>query len=364
MNDKERLWKEFCGKTERELENLFQEAGELLEDSRREYEQVDIPDGLAKAVNAAVREGERRAQKKTERYEEEERERTDMTERYPNSKDRRDERGRDGRKSGDRRRRRRGRSGGFGKWLTAAVAVLAVCFTVGLNTSQAFAQAAGGLAVIGPIARVLTFRSYEEETEDYSLKAEIPEVEADAGQVSGQTAEAVADANEEIQEKIAAYTEQAESHIQEYKEAFLATGGTEEEFAAKDIQVDVSYEVKSETDSYVSFVITANESWSNAYGVQYFYNISLADGSDITLEELLGEDYVNKANTAIREQMAEEMAEDENAYYFTEDEGGFVSVGEDTNFYINGEGNPVVVFAKYEVAPGSMGTPEFEIPRE
>ena len=50
--------------------------------------------------------------------------------------------------------------------------------------------------------------------------------------------------------------------------------------------------------------------------------------------------------------------------FFSKDEGGFVTVTADTPFYINEKGNPVVVFEKYEIAPGFMGRPEFEIERE
>ena len=34
------------------------------------------------------------------------------------------------------------------------------------------------------------------------------------------------------------------------------------------------------------------------------------------------------------------------------------------NFYFDADGNLVLVFEKYEVAPGYMGTPEFTIPKE
>ena len=45
---------------------------------------------------------------------------------------------------------------------TSAVVLL----TTGLNTSQTFAQELGGIPVVGSIARVLTFRSYETEKTD------------------------------------------------------------------------------------------------------------------------------------------------------------------------------------------------------
>ena len=42
---------------------------------------------------------------------------------------------------------------------------------------------------------------------------------------------------------------------------------------------------------------------------------------------------------------------------------GFTTVSKDTKFYLNEEGNPVIVFDEYEIAPGYMGMPEFEIER-
>ena len=47
--------------------------------------------------------------------------------------------------------------------------------------------------------------------------------------------------------------------------------------------------------------------------------------------------------------------------YFTQEDGGFRSIQEDQGFYVNERGNVVVVFLKYEIAPGYMGTQEFEI---
>ena len=42
--------------------------------------------------------------------------------------------------------------------------------------------------------------------------------------------------------------------------------------------------------------------------------------------------------------------------------GGFTGVSEDQRFYMNSDGNPVLVFEKYEIAPGSSGELEFEVP--
>ncbi|MBD5469785.1 MAG: DUF3298 domain-containing protein [Lachnospiraceae bacterium] len=45
-------------------------------------------------------------------------------------------------------------------------------------------------------------------------------------------------------------------------------------------------------------------------------------------------------------------------------EWDFQSINEDTTFYVNENGKLMIVFDEYEVAPGYMGSVEFEIPTE
>ena len=47
--------------------------------------------------------------------------------------------------------------------------------------------------------------------------------------------------------------------------------------------------------------------------------------------------------------------------FWSAEEGGFIGISENAKFYINENGNPVIVFEKYEIAPGSSGEIEFEI---
>ena len=60
-------------------------------------------------------------------------------------------------------------------------------------------------------------------------------------------------------------------------------------------------------------------------------------------------------------QMEERMAADESVIYFPEE---FTAIDPQQNFYFNGEGELVLVFDEYTIAPGSMGMPEFAIPAE
>ncbi len=246
----------------------------------------------------------------------------------------------------------------MGKKVLAAAAAVAVMFTLGLNTSTAFAESMGELPVIGPVARVLTFRSYEKTTEDLSISVDIPSVE-----MIGEDSGLADDLNEEIYARCEEYAQEAVQRAEEYKEAFMATGGTEEEWAAHNIEIKVWYEIKSQTEHYLSFAVMGTENWVSAYNETRYYNVDLSTGKTVTLQDLLGDDYIRIADESIRKQIQERSSAGE-AVFFTEEEGGFTGITEDTKFYINEAGNPVIVFDQYEIAPGSEGMPEFEIVKE
>lgn len=134
------------------------------------------------------------------------------------------------------------------------------------------------------------------------------------------------------------------------------------------MDIDVDYEVKYQQGAVLSFVLTTTEAWCAVYGEQYYYNLDLASNKRLTLQDVLGDRYVEIANQAIIAQIHQRMAENEDYVYwgFEDDEmkdfvDGFKTVDENTGFYINAAGNPVVCFPKYEISPGFMGVQEFEI---
>ena len=88
-----------------------------------------------------------------------------------------------------------------GRWAAAAAAAVVVVFTVGVNTSPAFAQMAVQLPVIGSVARLLTFQSYEKDEGDYKISVEIPSVEM-ISQDTGLPEEAL---NQEIHDRCRQY---------------------------------------------------------------------------------------------------------------------------------------------------------------
>ena len=216
-----------------------------------------------------------------------------------------------------------------------------------LNVSPTVAAAAADVPVLGGLFQVLTVRSYQDTNEDRTVEVEQP------GISGGALAQQV---SEEIQKRVDAKIAEGEEIIADYKEAFLATGGTEEQWAEKDNTISVTYDIKSQTDTTVSFVIDSYVSIANAYQEQVYYNLDLAEGRELTLEDVLGEDWVSLCNDVISAEIAEHPDD-----FFDTSMGGFTTVDETTSFYINEAGNPVVVFPEYTIAPGAMGVQEFEI---
>ncbi len=262
-----------------------------------------------------------------------------------------------------------------------AVAALLIAFVTTLNTVPVVAANLEKVPLLAPIIRLLTIESKTEEFDDFQVEIEQPYIEVidevdekvdveleleevlevepniEQEQVTIQEEEVqrITDINAVIDETVESYTKQAEQHILEYKEAYIATGGTEEEFIAKDIHVNVSYNVKTNNEEHLSFVLEMYEDWLASSAVYQYYNFDMETGKELSLEDLLGPDYIQIANNIIQSEI------DKTPEIYFQEFSVFTTISEESNFYINENGNPVIVFEVYEIAPGSTGRPEFEI---
>lgn len=187
------------------------------------------------------------------------------------------------------------------------------------------------------------------------MSVEIPTIEM----IAEDTGITVDEINQEILDQCNQYADDAVMRAEEYRTAFLETGGTPEEWAEHNIKITVGYEIRQQNNEYLSFVVRGTENWTNAYSESKYYNLDLNTGKYVTLKDLLGGDYVELVNKSIREQIAERQNAGET--FFTEEEGGFSGITEDVRFYINENNRPVIVFERYEIAPGAAGEVEFEI---
>ncbi len=272
------------------------------------------------------------------------------------------------------------------KYTGGLAAALLIAATIGLNTSRAFAETLSDVPVVGSLARVLTVRSYTKQEDSTTLFVKVPEVqkvEDDSVQEDSQnienstesfesaadtesSEEFIADINAEISQIVNDYISNAQTEVEEYRKAFLETGGTEEEWNKRTIDISVTYDIKYQYGPYLSLVLYNSESWAAFTEERIYYNLDLKNNKSLTLKDVLGENYVEIANAAIKEQI-EYRIENEDLIYWGFNDGeesdieGFTTVNENTQFYINADGNPVVVFPKYEIGPGYIGIQEFEI---
>lgn len=243
----------------------------------------------------------------------------------------------------------------FRQSFTALAACFAVLFGV-LNLSPTAAAVAADIPILNGLFKIMTIQNYTQKENGIDYQVSVPEIEA-AGPLAQQI-------NTAIQEKVDAHLEKARQDWEDYQEAFLATGGTQAELAEREMNVIVDYEIKSQTDTRVSFVVTLAEGWVAAYEERYYYNLDLANNQPVTLEMLLGENWVQICNESIQRDIAASADETGFSYFFPPEEGGFSTVDAETNFYIRADGVPVVTFAKYEIAAGAAGIPEFPITAE
>ena len=225
---------------------------------------------------------------------------------------------------------------------TAVAALLVIAILA--NASPDIAYAMERIPVLGAITRVVTFRTYEDERGNVSAHVEVPEVEG----------------ADEINAEIQAYTD---AIIAQY-EADTAGEGEKGHY---DLNLD--YDVVTDTDAL--FALRFRRTLVMASGVESvrIYNVDKATGRILSLSDLFtpDSDYLGALTQEIQRQMKEQMDADERAIYWLNGdvEGlNFTALSPDATFYVNADGQLVIVFDEGDVAPMAMGVVEFTIPAE
>ena len=132
-----------------------------------------------------------------------------------------------------------------------------------LNTNSVFAKGAAQLPVIGTLARVLTFRSYETEKDDIAVSVEIPTIEMIASD-TGITVDAV---NQKILTLCTQYADAAVLRAQEYRTAFLGISEDTKLYINENnrpVIVFEKYEIAPGSSGEIEFEIAKQEAVENA----------------------------------------------------------------------------------------------------
>lgn len=250
-----------------------------------------------------------------------------------------------------------------------AVAAAAVVMIALPNTNMQIAHAMENIPLLGGFFRLVTVRQYNYSDENHDAEVELAQItygeDAGEGASVGEAAVGAAAPKGTATGSVETVNQDMEATVEELIRQFEDTL-SEEGYHG----LHVSQEVVTDNDRYYTVKLSVLETEASGYEHNQFYTIDKQTGNVVTLEDLFaeGSDYISAISENIKTQMREQMAADEGVIYFLDGddmpEFNFQGITEQTNFYFNEKDELVIAFDEYEVAPGSMGAPEFVIPQE
>ena len=226
----------------------------------------------------------------------------------------------------------------------SAAAVLAL--VVLPNSNGAMAATLGQLPVVGSLFQAVTFRVYEVEDGANQASISVPQI-IDGGDSPGA---------QQINETVKQYTEQL---IAEFERESNADGY---------FNLDVTWEVVTNTDRWFTLCINSDRVMASGNHQEQHYHIDALTGEQKTLSDLFPEDfdYVDVISRELKEQMRARMEQNAGELYWLDDSVQlgtyyFDTIDPEQDFYFDDQGYLVIPFDKYEVGPGSTGSPEFTL---
>lgn len=228
------------------------------------------------------------------------------------------------------------------KWIAFA-AVLSVFLLIFMpNINVTYAQTLESVPIIGDIVKIFTIHKDIYEDGKHELQAEIPMVDDDKNQ------EEATLMNKDIEQLSTAVIQKF------YEEIELSKNGYG--------SIYLDYEVIMNNASWFSLKLNVNEIAGSSDSYAKIYHIDRINGRYVQLKDLLNEDEMKKIEAYILKTMQSQMEQDKKIEYVIENDLKLIT-GE-SNFYFNENMDLVIVYNKYEIAPGYMGCPEFIIPKE
>lgn len=236
------------------------------------------------------------------------------------------------------------------KWIVAA----SVCIVIGaVNVNKSFAQSLEQIPVIGNVIKIINFSNYQIKEDGYEASINVPKIEGLD--------------NKDLEYKL---NKEFEAEGKKLYDQYLEEVKTLKESNSSGHKAAESwYEAKTDNDKILSLVIYNYEAQGSSNTTRKFYNIDKKNQTILTLEGMFKDDkYIDAVSENIKEQMRNQMNQDENKVYWLDDkemgDENFKYISKDQDFYINEDGELAICFDKYEVAPGYMGLVEFTIPND
>lgn len=227
------------------------------------------------------------------------------------------------------------------------IGAAALIFITGINASPKLANALSEVPIVGSLIKVLTFTEFKVDEGTAKMEIKVPAIT----NMENKTLEST------LNKKYLAESKKLYNDFMAEIEEVKKNGGGH-------LGVESGYDVKTDNDQILAvgrYVVSTVNSYS-----EYTYDtVDKKNELLITLPSLFKDDsYTNLLNENIKEQMRSQMDRDPDKFYWLDGEMGFKTIAKDQSFYINDKGKLVIVFNKYEVAPGYMGVCEFTIPTD
>ncbi len=162
-----------------------------------------------------------------------------------------------------------------------------------------------------------------------------------------------------IEDKLQELVDEQIKANEEYKEAFLSTGGTLEEYVEP--SYEIGYEILSSNDEYTSVKVYRYQALASSFTEEIYYTFDSQTAEQLSLESFLGEGYEDYVKDEVIETAKQREIDEPEMYQYDEQSLEDLVIDDTTSFYINEDGEVVVVFAKYELAAGVYGEQEFII---
>lgn len=234
------------------------------------------------------------------------------------------------------------------------------------------AYAMGNIPVIGNLFQAVTFRDYQYESERFSANVEVPQIVVeDMGETAEESTEETKrpegekPADEQLQETLEHVNFDIDAVTNQLIEEFKKSAEAGESYGG----LEIHHETVINNEKYFTLKLSIFQSAGSGSESYKFYTIDKQSGRQIQIGDLFRENsgYAEVISENIKGQMRAAMAEDETKVYWVDSTEtpywNWEGIKEDQNFYLDGNGNLVVVFDEYEIAPGYMGAQEFTVER-
>ena len=232
--------------------------------------------------------------------------------------------------------------------LTATAAVITLLVLP--NTNAHIAEAMEKLPILGNLFKAVTVREFSFSNDEQEVQIVQPQIVS-------------SDKNTQIQEvnnDIATFTNEILSRF--YQE-------TDQGMNNSHLAVHMDYRVITNTEDWFTLRLEILETSASSDFTYKYYHINKTTGKVVKFQDLFKENtpYRESIRNDLLRQMQERMKSAKESIYWIDavgDEWDFTGVEDGWNYYFSKKGDLVLLFNKYVVGPGQMGTPRFTISKE